>query len=511
MELIWEGTNSDGGVEWEGDSVTPVHLRTPDYVLFAPSYGSTTTTSTYNIVSGKPYTLDLTDAALQARETLVLGKVMAEVARWDAANGNKHPVVGVQLNNEVQNFSDAEVVSYMSGIGSAIKSSANSVWTRVNTLDNVSSVNARIAANSTLRSGAGTNLDFIGIDNYSNTPSVIQAIMPQGANNYAEVMENGGQNSAAIRLAALAGNTALDTYNMCGPDAGNGLYNEVGSGTTATFTPSGSNITAVRAVNHMLDADPVDLALNAYGKGLFVHNWDINSTSPTTGGTLGITYTPTSTADEGISIQRSSTQIVLMSTGGGTFSFPSTLNVTAASDGSFNSSNTWVSTGSKTFSSTSVAMDPFEVVLLTYGSAAETLQVVNLAESNTSGVNYTIYGGGPSGQEYGKLLSTTIGQEVTYTVTGLVPSTKYSIAIGYKSDPTRGQSKLTINGSVESQLATLEEYAATSTWNNTQTLGNWTSASSGTTATFTFTVQGKNSLATGYSLGLEWITLTPTN
>src|ERR1700733_193755 len=44
MELIWGGTNSDGGVEWLGDAVTPTHLRTPDYVLFAPSYTSTATT-----------------------------------------------------------------------------------------------------------------------------------------------------------------------------------------------------------------------------------------------------------------------------------------------------------------------------------------------------------------------------------------------------------------------------------------------------------------------------------
>jgi hypothetical protein len=33
MEIIWTGTNSDGTVEWLGDSVNPVHLRTPDYVL----------------------------------------------------------------------------------------------------------------------------------------------------------------------------------------------------------------------------------------------------------------------------------------------------------------------------------------------------------------------------------------------------------------------------------------------------------------------------------------------
>jgi hypothetical protein len=61
-----------------------------------------------------------------------------------------------------------------------------------------------------------------------------------------------------------------------------------------------------------------------------------------------------------------------MSLGGGTFSYPSSLDVTAASTGSFNNSNVWVSTGNVAFTSTSVAMTPYEVVLLTRGSCTPT-------------------------------------------------------------------------------------------------------------------------------------------
>lgn len=422
LELIWEGTNNDGSTEWEGDQKNPVHLRVPDYVLYAPKYGSSRTTSNYTIVSGKPYTLDMTDTNLQTRETYVLGKVMAQIAAWDTANESKHPVVGVQLNNEPQNFSDSVIVNYLSGIGSAIKSSSYSVWTRSNTVDTTSIVSSRIFVNNILRSGAGTNLDFIGIDNYSNTPSVIQSIMPAGSNNFAEVMENDGRNSADIRLAALAGNEALDTYDMCGPD-GHGLYNEVGSGPTATFTPSGSNITAVRGVLHMLNTDPIDLALNANGQGLFVHNWQVTGTT-TTGGTLSITYQPTSATDEGISILRNGTEIVLMSTGGGTFTYDPGLQVSSATSGYFDSNNLWVSQGNVSFTSTSVTAPAYGTVRLTYTLPAPQPPTGLAASSSSSGAASLNWNFAPYATSYHVKRSLTAGGP--YTTIATVSTTSFA-------------------------------------------------------------------------------------
>jgi Domain of unknown function (DUF4978) len=87
--------------------------------------------------------------------------------------------------------------------------------TRANAINTVSIVSDRIAINNALRAGPGTNLDFIGIDNYSNIPATVEyhAIV---TNNFPEVMENGGT-PTSVRLAALAGNTVLGTYDMCGP------------------------------------------------------------------------------------------------------------------------------------------------------------------------------------------------------------------------------------------------------------------------------------------------------
>jgi hypothetical protein len=102
-----------------------------------------------------------------------------------------------------------------------------------------------------------------------------------------------------------------------------------------------------------------------------------------------------------------------------------------------------------------------------------------------------------------------VGQFLQFTVTGIVQGTSYDVTIGYKSDPGRGQCQLTVGGVAQPQLATLDEYQSTSNWNQTADLGTWTAGAAGTTRNFTFTVSGKNSAATGYSMAPEWIALTP--
>jgi hypothetical protein len=141
--------------------------------------------------------------------------------------------------------------------------------------------------------------------------------------------------------------------------------------------------------------------------------------------------------------------------------------------------------------------------------ATMTEQCSTLAESNTAGLTFSQVPGGPNGEIACKLYSTAVGQFLQFTVTGIVQGTTYDITIGYKSDPTRGQCQLSINGNTQSQLATLDEYEATSTWNRTADLGTFFAGSAGTTRTFTFTVSGKNSAATGYTMAPEWIALTP--
>ncbi|KAA4184495.1 glycoside hydrolase, partial [Bacteroides ovatus] len=94
--------NSGGHVQWLGrPNKNAVHLRTPDYVLYSPSPSSKETTSEFTIRRDmSDYTLDIADDRLRERETYVLKEVMNHIADWDAANEKKHPVIGVQINNE---------------------------------------------------------------------------------------------------------------------------------------------------------------------------------------------------------------------------------------------------------------------------------------------------------------------------------------------------------------------------------------------------------------------------
>jgi hypothetical protein len=138
-----------------------------------------------------------------------------------------------------------------------------------------------------------------------------------------------------------------------------------------------------------------------------------------------------------------------------------------------------------------------------------TEQCSTLAESNTAGVTYAQVTGGPNGGIACTLSSTAVGQVLQFVVTGIVQGTTYDVKVGYRSDPSRGQCRLTVNGNAQPQMATLDEYQATSNWNQTADLGTWTAGAAGTTRNFTFTVSGKNAAATGYTMAPEWITLTP--
>jgi hypothetical protein len=388
MELLWFGQNSGGHVQWLGAPFkNPVHLRTPDYVLYSAKPGSNSTTSDYTIRRDmSDYTLDLADNRLRERETYVLSQVMAHIASWDAAHGSKHTVIGVQLDNEVRGmrkmFPASLVISYMSAVGSAVKNSAYVVWTRMNCV--YSDTVSRIDANETLRSNPGTNIDFVGIDIYAARSATdaayvtkVATSLPFKGGNYRMVMECGAEVDAAaiVPMAALFGNTAVDYYDMIGPD-GHGLYDR---NATAGFIPHGAYVTDVRLVNKLLDSDMVDIATNAQGRRLFVHNWMGDSTTATTG-VDGIGFIPNSSASQAISIERSNTEIVLMNTHGGTFTYPVSLGINNASKGYFDSHNRWVDEGRISFTQKSISPPVGTTIRLTRSAPSEKIRQSGTSE-----------------------------------------------------------------------------------------------------------------------------------
>jgi hypothetical protein len=366
MELLWFGQNSGGHVQWLGANSKPVHLRTPDYVLYAPSPSSSLTTSNYKIRRDlSAFTLDLNDPNLMARETYVLGKVMRHIAIWDKVNGSPHTVIGVQVGNEVTGingggFPASLIISYLSNVASAVKRSAYVVWTRLNCVNG--ETESRINANDLQRSTSGTNIDFVGIDLYGISPSNVRTRLPYRRGNYRMIMESGAEvsNAAQFQLAALSGNNAYDYYDMCGPD-GYALYDRTENN---GFRPHGAYVNDVRVVNRLLNSDLADIALKSQGYGLFVHNWAGDSDESDLG-VEGISFLPATHKSQAISISRSNTEIVLMNTNGGLFTYPESLNINGASKGHFDSEDRWINEGNVPYSKTSISPPPGTTIRLT--------------------------------------------------------------------------------------------------------------------------------------------------
>lgn len=348
MEMLWFGANSGGHVQWLSRSEEmPNHLRTPDYVLFSPFPGSKETTSDYCIRRDmSDYSMDMTDDNLCKRETYVLGCVMKHIGEWDKANEKKHPVIGVQINNEAIGqkglFTNSDVLSYLNQLASAVKQSDYVVWTRANCV--YWNVVARVHGNEEYRKLMGeTNLDFVGIDTYrhhfSSDTSFVASMrdnLPYVGKNFRMIMETNANipYAAQMHLAALSGNASFDFYSI------ESLYGK----DEDKVKPLVAYLDDIRLVNRMLNSDKIDFATKAHGYGLFVHNWEGSNSAPSVSN-AGIVFEPGYPTSQGVSILRSNTEIVLMSSKGGRFTFPDSIEVLSASKGYFNDDNHWVNHG----------------------------------------------------------------------------------------------------------------------------------------------------------------------
>ena len=212
------------------------------------------------------------------------------------------------------------------------------MWTRTNCV--FWEIYPRVFENERLRNTPeGTNIDFVGIDTYSHhfpsSESFITSMrsnVPYDGKNYRMIMETNSERpySAQMHLAALSGNNAFNYYDA------SGLYIREGNGVKV----NAAHIEDVRLVNKILRSAPTDIALNANGYGLFVHNWK-GTDSDLSVSNEGIGFTPSYPTSQGISIIRSKNEILLMSTKGGAFTIPAGIKITEATYGRFNDENQW--------------------------------------------------------------------------------------------------------------------------------------------------------------------------
>lgn len=344
MELLWFSWSSGGRVQWLWNYGDRKELRTPDYVCSADGK------SEFNMLrTSWEYSLDWRDTNLRNREKDVLGKIMEHIAVWDANNGNSQTVIGLQLGNEATNHggnsaTDKEIIDYYHHVGGAVKESKYVTWTRLNCISWQTS--GRTSANESRRSSGGTNIDFVGIDIYGTNASKVKGNMDgqlsDNGKNYKMIMEIDAKDSSSpiYQMAALAGDKAFDYYNMGFID-GNGLYSNSSSVNNGKTLVERDHINLVRQRNKILNQVNQDIALKSHGKNLYVYNYAGNSTSTETG-IENIGFTPDAANTQAIAIRRSASQIVLLSTLGGTFTLPASLDVVSVSKGYFNADNQWV-------------------------------------------------------------------------------------------------------------------------------------------------------------------------
>lgn len=348
-ELLWFGHNSMGHVQW----LTRTQLRTPDYVMYSPQqvmrspsdvWSSPGTTSEFTIRRDiSDFTLDLDDK-LMDREAYVIGKMMDHVAEWDKRNGGDHTVIGVQIENEIELFPFDRVAEYISALGKAVKKSDYPVWTRVN--QTYWSFDSLFVAHQKLREEKGSYVDFVGLDYYRGNKrseaeffECLKTDIPVSSGNYRMMMELGAAvpNVAQAQVAALSADVATCLYEVCGPD-GNGFMVADGE---KRFKPRGLYVDDIGYVNQMLGSVLQDVALKSGGKSLHVFNWKGDNLNPEADAN-GITFQPGYINSQALSIIHSPSEIILVTSKGGTFSWDDSVQVKRILYGRMNDDNEFV-------------------------------------------------------------------------------------------------------------------------------------------------------------------------
>lgn len=344
MELLWFSFSSGGRIQWliRNNNVyeTDWTLRVPDYVCDTNGNSEFTIRRTED-----PWTLDWNDTKLRDRDRYVLSKVMSHVAEWDKNHGNPHTVIGVQLGNEAHghehDISAETIVDYTSILGSAVKESDYPVWTRMNCVCWMT--RDRLVANESKRLNGGTNIDFVGIDIYGTDAEKVFGDMdgqlPHMGKNYTMIMEIDAKDPRTpfYQMTAIAGNKAFDYYNYAVVD-GNSLY-EDGGNMTLKERPQ---IIYVRQRNKLINDANHLIATKAHGESLYVYNRLGNESVSDEPGLNGITYTSLSPYSQAMAIQNSDNEIILQSTGNGSFNLPYDMKIKNISSGRFDDSGRWI-------------------------------------------------------------------------------------------------------------------------------------------------------------------------
>ena len=212
----------------------------PDYIwndeVTYPKYDSSNKNAFWAYYGKQGY-LKASDALMQ-RETLMIENLMEYIYNWDKINGEKHPLIGIQVHNEPdgyprwrvgqQNISEngqkitteqawSDVKKLLSNAGRAFKAAKYNVVTRVN-LTTLSTVELFVEDVYNLE-----GIDCVGNDIYNQSVGAVYNSMKDFKyylpNNFNHIAENKGSygNTASLMLAAAFAGAGYVIYDLSTP------------------------------------------------------------------------------------------------------------------------------------------------------------------------------------------------------------------------------------------------------------------------------------------------------
>ena len=210
LEILWFGSYMCG---------YSVEGYIPDYVINNTStYPDLKPSAAFEGWLGKHYYLKPNTPALVERESKALKQMMAAIYHYDNNHGQKHTVIGIQVENEPDMLATRhnqehgyspeqlwpDLISMLDQLGQVVKNSAYDCYTRVNQTTTYSDYMERSA-----EIAATAGIDYVGLDPYENNMLGIDSKLRRLRkikDNYGHIAENGGEyaNNDLLTLKAIS-------------------------------------------------------------------------------------------------------------------------------------------------------------------------------------------------------------------------------------------------------------------------------------------------------------------
>jgi hypothetical protein len=371
VELMWYG--SDVGGAAYSDLVPSWILDDPStYQPHIDSNGQVSYDAAGDGYDGPETAMSYADPNLLTQEQDALTAVCNELASIDT----NHTVIGFQLNNETQvnipgteedrsydaqttaafdtwsaqtgdtsglDFAEYQIAEYQNALAETIKQSSYPVYTMMNYW-----VGQPTASPSELAADA-PDIDFTGDDVYSSTESTVEGDIDPAQNLLSTSENSPYSNGSTLMLDNLAsGGVQYNTYYLvwCEDD-------QPESGALEDLSHNWQpNTQAISDTLLQLDKDNQDLATHLPGYNIdYFHTQDTDASDSETanlGGILPVSYS-TSNSAQGIAILNPNDVLLMSTTGTSTFTITTPVLPSSVTNGYYNASQNWVSTGNASY------------------------------------------------------------------------------------------------------------------------------------------------------------------